>query len=82
MGSDSAETLMNLLPPVGWADVATKHDLVLLKQDLLDLERRLDLTMSAVSSELRASFRGGLLWMTVAMMTFVAALAVPLVTLT
>lgn len=29
MGSDGADTLMALLPPVGWADVATKRDLQL-----------------------------------------------------
>ena len=34
MGSDSAETLMSLLPPVGWADVATKHDLAALEERL------------------------------------------------
>src|SRR6266511_2809720 len=27
LGPQAAETLMQLLPPVGWADVATKHDL-------------------------------------------------------
>ena len=27
LGERHAETLMELLPPVGWADVATKHDL-------------------------------------------------------
>jgi hypothetical protein len=27
LGPQHAETLMELLPPVGWADVATKHDL-------------------------------------------------------
>jgi hypothetical protein len=26
LGERRAETLMELLPPVGWADVATKHD--------------------------------------------------------
>jgi hypothetical protein len=34
-GDDAGITLMELLPPVGWADVATK-------QDLLALEARLD----------------------------------------
>ena len=40
MGSDRAETMMSLLPPVGWADVATKHDLD-------QLELRLDLRFDA-----------------------------------
>jgi hypothetical protein len=34
-GEDAGITLMELLPPVGWADVATK-------QDLLALEARMD----------------------------------------
>lgn len=32
MGHDNAATLMELLPPVGWADVATKHDLAALEE--------------------------------------------------
>jgi len=35
LGPRSAETLMELLPPVGWADVATKRDLDALRDQLL-----------------------------------------------
>ncbi|MEO7804798.1 MAG: hypothetical protein ABIS18_10930 [Actinomycetota bacterium] len=34
LGSDEATTLMEHLPPVGWADVATKHDLEQLRHAL------------------------------------------------
>lgn len=33
-GDDAGITLMELLPPVGWADVATKQDLALLEAHL------------------------------------------------
>ena len=41
-GEDAGITLMELLPPVGWADVATKHDLARLDLRFDALEARMD----------------------------------------
>lgn len=47
LGPERAETLMALLPPVGWADVATK-------QDLAHLEVRLEARFDAVDGRFEA----------------------------
>ena len=41
LGTEAATTLIEHLPPVGWADVATKHDLA-------SLEERMDLRFARV----------------------------------
>ncbi len=42
IGAEQAETLMTMLPPVGWADVATKQDLIALEERIgLRLDARL-----------------------------------------
>ena len=54
LGPESAETLMEMLPPVGWADVATKHDLAA-------LEERMNLRFDLSEQKMLAGFRGELL---------------------
>ena len=49
LGPEAATTLIEHLPPVGWADVATKHDLA-------GLEERFTAHISAAVSDLRATF--------------------------
>ena len=63
LGPEAAETLKTMLPPVGWADVATKDDvrllkddIRLLKDDLLQLEERMNLRFDGRLNELRADF--------------------------
>ena len=41
LGDDVADTMMEHLPPTGWADVARKDDLVAVRHDIERLERRL-----------------------------------------
>ncbi|MGH9041603.1 MAG: hypothetical protein ACRDZ3_15390 [Acidimicrobiia bacterium] len=47
LGPAPAETLMEMMPPVGWADVATKRDLDA-------LEQRMDLRFDAVDQRFDA----------------------------
>jgi hypothetical protein len=42
MGAEDAGTLMEHLPPVGWADVATKRDIEMLELKMDNLELRFE----------------------------------------
>ncbi len=57
MGPDVASTLVRHLPPGGWADVATKHDLVQLEDRLT---HRFDAALTRQLSDLRAELHGQL----------------------
>ncbi|HEX6238326.1 MAG TPA: hypothetical protein VFZ68_14095 [Acidimicrobiales bacterium] len=56
LGTDHADTLMSLLPPVGWADVATKDDLRQLEGRLDTRFTRVDARFAQLESSLDARF--------------------------
>ena len=80
MGRGAADTLMGYLPPVGWADVATKQDLAILEERLgrrIDgLESRLDTRFAQVDArffELEARFERAIRLQTTTLFTGLVA---------
>ncbi|MEO7804783.1 MAG: hypothetical protein ABIS18_10855 [Actinomycetota bacterium] len=60
LGSDEATTLMEHLPPVGWADVATKQDMEHLRLNLEHLRLNLGKDIQGAIHAQTAAFRGEL----------------------
>jgi hypothetical protein len=62
LGPESTSTLMSLLPPVGWADVATKQDLTslenALRADMADLRTELRTGLADLRTELHTQIGG------------------------
>ena len=56
MGSEKAAIMMELLPPVGWGEVATRADLDNVRLEIRAAEDRLDARISRLESSLTRSF--------------------------
>jgi hypothetical protein len=54
LGADEAATLMEHLPPVGWADVATKRDLDTIRLEMRNLAAGLRAEMADLRGEVRS----------------------------
>lgn len=63
-GDERAAAIMSLLPPVGWADVATRHDLDHLRESL---EHRLDVVAAGLRGEMDRQFHRLTMWTTTVM---------------
>ena len=73
LGGEQAETLMELLPPVGWADVATKRDLDALEERMNLRFELVDQRFEVLENKLLAAFRGELLTAVTAQSNIISA---------
>ncbi len=78
LNEEAADTLMELLPPVGWADVATKTDLQHLRDELKGDMLNLQLTIEVGVRELIHEQTKWLITTMIAMNAVTVAVAVAL----
>ena len=82
LGAEDAAAMMELLPPIGWADVARQRDVERLEQEMSrrfsEIDRRFDdlPRIFATKDDLRAQTNRYIGWMLVGNATLVAAVSV------
>jgi len=72
-GDDAGITLMELLPPVGWADVATKQDIARVEEQIARLEARFDEFEERLELRFDARFERGFRQVLVTMTSLMVA---------
>jgi hypothetical protein len=63
VGADETALLMNYLPPVGWADVATKRDLDVLRSEMTVMRAELRSEISDLRADVKSQTTRVLLWL-------------------
>jgi hypothetical protein len=71
LGSEEATAMMELLPPVGWADVATKQDV---RQEVQTLRLEMQALRHELHADMERMFRRNIMW-TSSMMVALTGLA-------
>lgn len=84
LGSGPADTMMSLLPPVGWADVATKQDIGSVRTEIESVRSELRAEIQAMKQEVINAMTWRVFVMMAGMLVgiagIVAAFVVPLYT--
>jgi hypothetical protein len=75
MGSERAATMMSMLPPTGWGDVATRRDLDLIRRDLELLEARIDAKFDRVDAKFDQLMRTFGTWLFASQAAVIAAVS-------
>jgi hypothetical protein len=71
LGKEHAEVLMEYLPPVGWNDVARRHDLDLLRAEMQILRSEVDSRLDGLRVEMHQQFSRQLIWIIATMFSCV-----------
>lgn len=74
LGKVNAEVLMEYLPPVGWNDVARRHDIDLLRSEMQVLRSDVGSRLDGLRVEMHQQFARQLVWLVGTILASVGAI--------